>query len=215
MFRHPHSSQHVRLTTTNSHRLSLYSTPPLWLIVLCLGAKLMTNFLHWPNYKPGNPPLSLPFLPIPSVLSLSPSSIPPRYCLPLSSVQNDGTFLLGPSYKLVICLSPSPFSVSFLPLPSPSPLSIFRSSSHILFISTGYYQQALVFYDLFNATTFSDAKNHFLLSNFCAVSAVQFWGSLMAKNTSPEQAYLILESFYFMLFYLIKLDNIIFYYIVL
>ena len=128
MFRHPHSSQHVRLTTTNSPRLSLYSTPPLWLIVLCLGAKLMTNFLHWPNYKPGNPPLSLPFL-----LSSPPSSpsLPPLFLLATVSLslrsKMMALFCLGQVTSWLFAfpspsLLPSPFSL--LPLPSPSPFSL-------------------------------------------------------------------------------------------
>jgi len=55
--------------------------------------------------------------------------------------------------------------------------------------STGYFKSALVFYDLFNATTFDEASAHFMLSNNCAWNAIQYWTNQLTTGASPEQAY--------------------------
>jgi len=52
-----------------------------------------------------------------------------------------------------------------------------------------YYQSAVVHFDQFGATSFSEAQKHFLLSNDCAVKAVKYWANLIIQTSvSPQSA---------------------------
>eukprot|EP01122_Echinamoeba_exundans_P014061 TRINITY_DN6293_c0_g1_i1.p1 TRINITY_DN6293_c0_g1~~TRINITY_DN6293_c0_g1_i1.p1 ORF type:complete len:288 (-),score=53.59 TRINITY_DN6293_c0_g1_i1:110-973(-) len=54
---------------------------------------------------------------------------------------------------------------------------------------SGYYKNALVFFDQFNATTWEQAESHLNLSLGCAVPTIQFWASqLLDSKATPQQA---------------------------
>jgi hypothetical protein len=54
---------------------------------------------------------------------------------------------------------------------------------------TQYYQQALVFFDQFNATTFDEALSHWKIANECCVDAIRFWRNQILGATTPEDAW--------------------------
>ena len=55
---------------------------------------------------------------------------------------------------------------------------------------SSYYQQALIAYDQFNATTFQQTAHHFSLANDCAVAVIQHWAQLVwVDELQPEAAF--------------------------
>lgn len=56
--------------------------------------------------------------------------------------------------------------------------------------ASSYYQQALIAYDQFNATTFQQTAHHFSLANDCAVALIQHWAQLVwVDELQPETAF--------------------------
>eukprot|EP01112_Ceratiomyxa_fruticulosa_P001024 TRINITY_DN109_c0_g2_i1.p1 TRINITY_DN109_c0_g2~~TRINITY_DN109_c0_g2_i1.p1 ORF type:complete len:281 (+),score=49.13 TRINITY_DN109_c0_g2_i1:75-845(+) len=63
------------------------------------------------------------------------------------------------------------------------------SAMSTLQVTTGYFKEALIFFDMFGATTYEEAALHWGLANNCAVLAIQTWAeNIVVGGLTPQNA---------------------------